>query len=288
MRRGVPAALAIVVLLGFLAACAGDDDDAGGASDAVFDGADEAARPGSATVASPVAALPAGEPVASTLPRVVVHTAAVTLGVDDVPAAVRAATRLAVEAGGLVASSQQGDEGEDATVTLKVPPAAFDQVLDGLDGLGERRSQQVGSDDITAQVVDLDARINALRASVDRLTDLIGRAANVGEVVAAEGELTRRTAELEALEGQLRQLRATADLSTITVRLQAPGQPAEAVSDRVPTFLDGLDRGWGALVGTGAVVLVVFGAVTPWLIPLGLVVAGWTVVRRRRLRQLTV
>jgi len=238
-----------------------------------------------------------GEPTAVPNFRAIISTAALTLTVDDVPGAAAKVADAALAAGGYVASSEQQvaktkDDRPSATVTIKVPPGDFNRLLDSLGSIGSVRERKIDTQDVTDQFVDLDARVGAMKASTQRLIDLMGQSNNVGEIASIEAELTRRTSDLEALEGQLQVLKSQVSLSTITVVLQptpvvAPEPPppvAVDVVERAPSFLDGLRAGWHALVVTARVVALVGGAALPWLVP-GSVVLAFVVVVRRRLRR---
>jgi hypothetical protein len=97
--------------------------------------------------------------------------------------------------------------------------------------------------------------------------------------VQIEAELTKRTADLEALEARLQSLQTRVDLSTITLRLDSEGGPV--VAGAPLGFGDGLRAGWAALTGTGRVLAVTAGALLPFLpvlVGIGLV---WRAKSRR-------
>jgi hypothetical protein len=200
--------------------------------------------------------------------RAVIRTAELEVRVDDVPGASERAL-VVVEAAGGFLSGQRSDLSGDAraVLTFKVPPDAFLDVLTDLAGLGDLVQRRVGSDDVTEQVVDLEGRLAATTASVDRLRALLADAADVPQVVAVEGELARREGELESLTGQLRSLRASVDLATVTVTLTpvpgSAGRPDEPDDD--PTFADGLRTAGRALVAAARVGATVVGFALPFL-----------------------
>jgi len=216
--------------------------------------------------------------------RQVISTATLEVEVRDINAAMTRAAQLAVDSGGFVAASHDSGRAEArrGRVTLKVQADGFDRLVSALVALGEVRSKQVGTEDVTDQVVDLEARLRAGRASADRLQQLIAKAATVTEVVGAEAELAKRTAEIEALEGRLRVLRDKVDLATVSVSFSPP-RPSP--SDDLPGFLAGLRGGGRALMVTAVVASAVFGALLPWLVPAVILALaarlGWRRWRRR-------
>ena len=195
----------------------------------------------------------------------VIRTAELEVRVDDVRKAADEAARRVRAAGGAVAAEERSGSaaGGSATLTLRVPPRAFDRTVGELAALGDERGRRLGSEDVTDQVVDLEARLATQRASVDRVRALLAEADALGEVVQIEAELTKRTADLEALEARLEGLNGRIDLSTITLRLDSEGGPV--VAGGPLGFGDGLRAGWAALTGTARVLAVTAGAVLPFL-----------------------
>lgn len=211
----------------------------------------------------------------------VIRTAELAVRVDDVGEAADEAGRLARAAGGRVESEDRSGDGSggSASVQLRVPPPAFDETVAALVALGDERHRHLGTQDVSEQVADLDARLATQSASVARVRALLDEADALGEVVQIESELTKRTADLEALQARLAALEAQVDLSTIVVRFDSQGGPI--VGDALG-FGDGLSAGWSALTATGRVVAVTAGALLPFL-PL-LVGAAWFGLRVRSRR----
>lgn len=289
--RTRPKALS-VLLVGtlLLAGCSGGGGE-GESTDAAMSGAadDSAFASGSDSAAGNVAAdAPAALQVADlrVAPGLaVIRTADLQVRVDDIRAAADEAARLARAAGGGVEAEDRSGSGSSGsgTVQLRVPPKTFDATIAALAALGDERSRRLGSEDVTDQVVDLEARLATQRASVDRVRTLLGEANALGEVVQIESELTKRTADLEALEARLESLNARVDLSTIVLRLDSQGGP---VIGNALGFGDGLRGGWAALTATARIGAVTAGALLPFL-PL-LLVGGYLALRARSRRTTAV
>jgi hypothetical protein len=269
-----------VVALVLLGGCAnGDGDGAASGGDAGTAQRGAAADDGGGGSAGTVAAADAAgalEPGAvvrsaaqlADAERQVIRTAELVVRVDDVPGASEQALAVVEAAGGFLSGQRSDLAGAArAVLTFEVPPDAFLDVLGDLAGLGELTERRVGSDDVTEQVVDLEGRLAATSASVDRLRALLADAADVTQVVAIEGELARREGELESLTGQLRSLRASVDLATVTVTFTPPpgsaGRPDDDDGD--PTFADGLRTGLRALTTGARATATVLGFLLPFL-----------------------
>ncbi|TPW72967.1 DUF4349 domain-containing protein [Schumannella sp. 10F1B-5-1] len=216
--------------------------------------------------------------------RAKITTGTVTLTVDDpAEAATKAGELVAAVDGRVDARDEQAasaDGPASASLTLRIPADDLDATRTKLEKLGHVESVSITSDDVTTLVRDTDARITALQASVDRLTALLAKADTTSDLVALENALSARQAELESLQAQKRGLDDQVALSTITLELNSP---AAAPTPKPQSFLDGLAVGWAAFLAFWAGLLVVLGALTPWIVALaviGLVVL--LVVRRRR------
>ncbi len=214
-----------------------------------------------------------------------IRTAELTVRVDDVPAQARVAQGYARAAGGSVAGDSRSGSGDEARadLVLKVQPGRLDGVLDQLGGLGEELQRTSSSEDVTETVADLDSRVATMQASIARVRAILSRATRIGDVVAVEGELSRRVTELESLQARQRALAGRVELATVTVHLVAAREAAPPV-DRAG-FLGGLSDGWTAFTRTVGWLLTVLGAVLPFLIVLlpAAVAVRWAARRPRRL-----
>lgn len=298
-RTGMPLA-AVVAALVVVAGCGGGGDatDANGASavgeverqvgetegvvaDAAAD-VDTGADGGGAGGRS--AGAPGAEVVlAAAEGREVIRTAEVVVAVDDLAGATSRATDLVTAAGGYLesgrASADDGD-GPSTWAVYRVPPDAFDRLLDDLAELGDETDRRVELDDVTGTVVDLRGRRLAVEASVGRLRELFDDAQDVGAVVAVESELVRREADLESLTGQLRALEQRVALATVHLTLEERTEPVAAATGPAQALGDGV-RAFAATVG---MVLVALAWSAPFLAALAVLVA-LAVAARRVLRR---
>lgn len=218
-------------------------------------------------------------------PRMIT-TVQLTVTVDEPIKAADEATRIAERAGGTVANRSERAPSEDdpgsAQLTLRIPFAKVTATLTEFKALGVARDTTINSTDVTAQSKDLDARITALRTSVDRLLDLMARADSTDALIAIESALSDRQAELDGLEAQKRYLDDQVALSTVTLYLISQKDTPVETPD---TFWTGLVTGWNAFVGFASATLVVFGVLLPWLAAAGIITAivlVWVRLARRR------
>ncbi|HEX6812442.1 MAG TPA: DUF4349 domain-containing protein [Planctomycetota bacterium] len=209
--------------------------------------------------------------------RKIVRTGELELGVPDLDAARSSVLEATKAAGGHVADDrvQQSGRFVQRTLRLRVPAAGFETLVAMVERLGRVERLQVSADDVTAQWVDVEARMRAKRQMEGRYLELVTRAANVAEVLQVERELGAVRAEIEAMESQLRSLGDQVALSTLKVTLSAPRtQPVIA-----PTvdFTQALGAGWTALMQCLFLVL------TAWpLLAIGAFALVYRRVRRPR------
>ncbi|GAA2782917.1 DUF4349 domain-containing protein [Kitasatospora sp. CM 4170] len=229
--------------------------------------------------------------------RLIAYTAQLSLRSKDVPAVLAKARELASSAGGYVGGetvSGGGDEnaGQTGQITVKVPSATFQQTLDQFAALGEVLSRRSQADDLTQQVADVSSRLQTQQASVDRVRALMTQAKTLAEVTSLEGELSRREADLESLQKQLKELSARTSLSTITLDVRRDPKPVHDQPDVKKEKDEGfwssvgsaLGGGWHALVTVVRVLAMALAAVAPFLLVAGPAVAAAWLVRRRRAR----
>ncbi len=111
------------------------------------------------------------------------------------------------------------------SITIKVPTAKTETVIDEIAKLGELTKRDLSTRDVTAQYFDTELRIKTLRALRDRMQALLDKADTVKELLAIEKELSRITGKLEALEAQMRQLSGQTAFGTINVKLEESVSP---------------------------------------------------------------
>lgn len=184
------------------------------------------------------------------------------------------AARIVDRAGGTVASRTERAASEhapgQAQLTLRIPSAKLTATLEELKQLGTARDTSINSTDVTTQAEDLDARITALRTSVDRLLSLMSKATSTQDLITIESALSDRQANLESLEAQKRSLDDQVQLSTVSLSLVSEQDTPAETPD---TFWTGLVTGWNTFVGFVGVALVVIGVLIPWIIAAGVVTA---------------
>lgn len=151
-------------------------------------------------------------------PRHLIRRGRMEVTVDEVQDARPRLERAAAALGAQVARLEAQEE-RRAQYLFRVPPEQLDALMDSAAALGAVDVRAVSVDDVTEQVVDIEARLVALRASRGRLLQLMEQSGSVGDVIMVERELARVQAELDSLEARLAFFRGRVALSELTVRL---------------------------------------------------------------------
>jgi hypothetical protein len=189
------------------------------------------------------------------------------------------AVDIAEEHGGFVADSRSRER--SGSLTLRVPAENFDETLHALRELGTVEVESVHGKDVTADYVDLHARLRIARARRDVLLGLQAEASTIEQTIRVQNALDATQFEIETLQGQLRLLDDLTSLATIDFELREQGvEPGSEVE--TPSIPNAFERAAAGFVGVIAAIVIGLGYLLP-LIALGL--ATWFVavrVRRRR------
>jgi len=157
--------------------------------------------------------------------QLIVYTGSLDLEVADIDASVSQAETLIKSLGGHVAASRASDtgNGKSAYVTYRIPAERWQEALNGLKALATRvADEQTSSEDVTAQVVDLDARLANLRSTESALQGIMTRATTITDVLKVQGELTQVRGQIESLTAQRDLLANRAALATLEVGFNPP------------------------------------------------------------------
>ncbi|HTR91957.1 MAG TPA: DUF4349 domain-containing protein [Trebonia sp.] len=224
-----------------------------------------------------------------------IYTAQLTVRAKDVQAAVNRATSVVSAAGGYVSTENivaapPGHPNEaSASVTLKIPAAAYAATLAALSGtsLGTQLSLTQQTQDVTQQVADVDSRVASDEAAIAQLRALLKHAGSVSSLLEVQNQINSEESDLESMLAQQNALNHETAYATVTLSLVGPKVPVKhhAVAAKPPPGLTGgLSGGWHAFRLTISWLLTVIGAVAPFL---GVIVVlgglGWW--SRRRLNQ---
>jgi hypothetical protein len=216
----------------------------------------------------------------------IISKASVSMESDDV----EQARFDAIEVMDKYHGSLQADEsatGEDgamktARIAIRVPSKDFEAAYADLQTIGENVSARSGSEDVTTEVIDVEARIRAQEQSLARMEALLGQAQSLRTVIAIESQLTRRQAELDSLKSRQAFLDDQTSDATIIVHIERTPEKEEPKEDEDDKgFLAGLSDGWDNLAAATVGLATVLGLLLPFLVVIALVGVPIAVLVRR-------
>jgi hypothetical protein len=223
-----------------------------------YQGSGEQSKQGTAKTPSPA------------IPRKIIYDASIDLVVDSLSGLEGSIADVVQRHGGLLAGSDlnaQVSTQRTATWKVRVPVDRFDDFVRAVSRLGEVRSNHIGSQDVTEEYFDIDARIRNKQEEEKRLLKhLSDSTGKLEDILKVENELTRVRGEVEQMQGRLRFLANRADLSTVTItatelKNYTPLQPVTLATQMSTTFFGSLS----ALTALGESLLLVIIALVPWL-----------------------
>jgi hypothetical protein len=180
------------------------------------------------------------------------------------------------------------DRSATASFVIKLPPDQVEAAIADLDSIGIRRTASQGTEDVTSQVVDIDARLVTAQASLDRVRKLLESATDLGQVLSLESQLTERETLVEQYTAMKRALSDRVSLATLRVQLSLSPEPVKETVVKAdsgkPSIGKAFRTGWNGFLKALAAVLIVIGYTAPYLVVLAIgAMVVIPITRRRRL-----
>lgn len=158
-------------------------------------------------------------------------------------------------ASSLNVSTEQGTP-RSLDAKLAVPAAQYDSTLADLRALGRVGQEQQASEDVSSQIVDLDARIKNARETETQLAEILrSRTGKVGDVLEVEQEMARVRGEIEVMEANQKLLHTRVAFASIDLKLteeyqaQLGGASSSVVRRIRNAFVDGFHSAEEGMLG---------------------------------------
>jgi len=173
--------------------------------------------------------------------RMVIQTAFLRVSVADTVEAMKATSDLAKQLGGYVVSTNRYTETTynnvsyaNTSIVIRVPSVKLEQAMEavrqlsasGKDGI---LSESLSGQDVTSDFVDSSSRLRNLKAAEEQLMVLMENTTDLEATMSVFRELTNIRSQIEVLEGHIKYLQESSDLSSLSVEFVAEAslQPIE-------------------------------------------------------------
>lgn len=223
--------------------------------------------------------------------RAIVRTGSVALTVESFDATRDAIAAEARRFGGHVGGSGQtlhranNASWTTGQVVVRVPSDRFSDLVSFVQEQGTVERVETETEDVTDQLVELDARLTNLEAKRNRLRSFYDRADSTNELLSIEERLSAVQGEIEQLKAKKQSLEDRVALSTLRVSIEEerPESAPSATKSSNPTVAAAFLGSIQQLVDAGYGLVLVVAAVAPFAVVLGIPTAvGYGLYRRRR------
>ncbi len=160
-------------------------------------------------------------------------------------------------------------------ISFMVPAKNFDETIDALAKLGKVQNEHISGQDVSAQYVDLQARLANAEAQRNAMAALLQRAQSVNDIIAIQNQLGQITQQIEQLKGQIQYLDHNTSFSTVTVNIVEAGAPAPAAASDNWGFATAISDAAHNFVTTINYLITGLGAIGPVLLLLALAYFVW-------------
>ena len=161
----------------------------------------------------------------TTVVRKIIYSVSLHLIVEDADKAMEEVERLTQEIGGFVAESKvwKSEGYRQATVTVRVPAGDLKDALAAFRDLAlDVESENVDSQDVTEEYVDLEARLTNEQRTEAELLELLETRSEIGkteDILEVHRELKVVRAEIERIQGRMRYLDNLSAMATVRLTL---------------------------------------------------------------------
>jgi len=142
--------------------------------------------------------------------------------------------------GDVLAMQDYGDRQRSIDFELRVPQEKLDATLAALIEMGTVRSRSITTEDVSSQLVDLQARLINARKSEAALQEIMSRSGEIADVLAVSQELSTVRQSIEQMAATQKNLQTRVSYSTVTLSLQS----AIAASPNQPNVATQLATSW--------------------------------------------
>ncbi len=171
--------------------------------------------------------------------RMLAWKARLSIEVANLGNAVAQAADIVKKQGGYV-ESQSDDSSSGTFIRMRIPAKSFTGALGAMEALGAVTSRRVENEDVTEQVVDVEARLKNKIVLRDRLRGLLGQATDVKDILAIETELNRVQSDIDSMDARIKMLQGRVAYAILDLDLRAQGKESKKILGPLGYLFKGL------------------------------------------------
>lgn len=175
-------------------------------------------------------------PSQTSIKRMIIRNANITLVVNDITKAMEQISSLATNSNGYVVSSNTNQNDQvgiynTAQISIRVPAEGLHKTLTQLKTFAIKvNSEDLSGEDITQQYVDLQSRLKNLEAAKAQLQKIMDGAKKTSDVLDVFKQLTDTQGQIDLVEGQIKYYSESVALSLINITLELkPASPIQKI-----------------------------------------------------------
>ena len=165
---------------------------------------------------------------ASTVDRLVIKNATLSIAVNDPLKSMDTISHMAEALGGFVVTADMyqqslsnGVQVPQVSMTIRVPVERLDEALTTIKKETDQPiiSENESSQDVTAEYTDLNSRLINLQAAEKQLQEIMASATKTEDVLSVYSQLVSVREQIELIKGQMKYYEQSAALSSISIQL---------------------------------------------------------------------
>lgn len=252
MKRILPIALALLLILGLFAGCSKASSDYLNKGEAPMPEGGEGIYDSNS-----------GGENAEIVGRKLIRTINIEAETKDLDALLTDLDAQLAALGGYVQNKQVRGSATStgsryASLTLRIPAEKLDQFVNHVTGATNILSSGETTEDVTLKFIATESRIAALEAEEARVMELIAKAENLNELLTLESKLSNIRQELEEVKSQLKLYENLIDYGTVYLSIRE-AKEYTVVEEEEPTVWERISTGFvGSLKGVGNIITELF------------------------------
>mgnify|MGYP000370756613 CR=1 FL=1 len=151
--------------------------------------------------------------------RQIIKSASIKIEVKEPEVTSNEIDKITKSISGFIESCYSYDE-KSFNLAVKVPVAKLESYVDQVAEMGTLISRTMNSENVTKDIVDIDARLKNLYSLRERYRQLLEKANNLVEMLKVEEQLTRIQTEIDMIHGRRKSLVFQSSFSRVDIRIE--------------------------------------------------------------------